>query len=225
MPSPASGPLRVVRAALVAVTTVALGALAHVLGGGAPPSATLLGALAALGFAPAVLATRRRLGPLLAVGLLGAGQALVHAALGVVGPVTCVVPGVAAGPHAGHGVAGAAARLAELSAGAGGVVGGVAAGAGPGCAPAAVHVVLGGGTMLALHVLATVATGLLVAGGERALWWLGAWLRPLVEVLRPVALPAAPRVAVVARVGGPVPVRRVDAWSLRGPPAAAPTPA
>ncbi|MDM7854904.1 hypothetical protein [Cellulomonas alba] len=220
MPSPASGPLRAARAALVAAATVALGALAHVLGGGAPPSATLLGALAALGFAPAVLATRRRLGPLLAVGLLGAGQAIVHLALGVVGPMTCVVPGVAAGPHAGHGVAGAAARLTELSAGAGGMA--VPGGTGAGCAPAAVHVVLGGGTMLALHVLATVVTGLLVAGGERALWWLAAWLRPLVEVLRPVTVPALRRVTVAPRAGRLPAARRAESWSLRGPPVAAP---
>jgi hypothetical protein len=215
MPSPASGPLRAVRAALVAVTTVALGALAHVAGGGAAPSAQVLAALAALGFAPAVLATRRRLGPVLAVALLGAGQALVHLALGVVGPVACVVPGQAAGPHAGHGVAAASAGLAQLAAG-------TSAPGGAACAVATVHVALGAHAMLALHVLATVTTGVLLAGGERVLWWAAAWLRPLVAALRPATLPVSPRLVAA------LPVRlareRVGsrAWSLRGPPAGAP---
>jgi len=223
MPSPATGPLRVLRAALVAVTTVALGALAHVLGGGAPPSVTVLVVLVALGFAPAVLATRRRLGPVLAVALLGAGQALVHVALGLVGPMACLVPGVPAGPHAGHGIAGAAAGLAQLSASAGGVSGGVltTGGAAAGCAPTAVHVMVGASTMVALHALATVATGVLLAGGERALWWLATWLRPVVDVLRPAVVPASPRLVVASGRVAVVHAWQAGARSLRGPPVGA----
>src|SRR5699024_9620970 len=81
---------------------------------------------------------------------------------------------------------------------------------------------LGGAAMVAAHVIATLGAALAVAGFDRAVWWLAAWLRPL---LGPRVVPSIP---VWARV--PVPVELLSwprqAWrrtvSLRGPPAGEP---
>lgn len=191
MSSPATGPLRLARAAVLATVTIALAAAAHLAGGGALPAWPVLAALAALVLAPAAALAGRRLGAPAVLGLLTAGQLGLHTAFGLLGRAVCLVPGEAPGPHAGHGLAGASAELTRLGATV------------PGCVPAAVHaghvgdlghLGLGGHAMLALHAVATLATAALVARGEQALWWLAAWWSP-VRVRA-----ALPRVAVAVRL-------------------------
>ena len=78
---------------------------------------------------------------------------------------------------------------------------------------------LGGSAMLVLHVAATIVAALVLVGADRALWWLAAWLRPLVDAAAPVV--------VVPRAALPTPVEAPwsgDEWwrdvvPRRGPPA------
>ncbi|WP_456847482.1 hypothetical protein [Cellulomonas sp. P5_C6] len=198
MPAPATGPLRLARAGTVAAVTVALGTLAHVLAGGGRPPALVLLALTALVLAAAVVVTGRRLGPAGALALLGVGQLMVHSVLGAVTSMACMPgPGALVG-HAHH--AGSVVPCAATDA--------------P-VAPA----LLGGTVMLALHVVATVAAALVIVGADRALWWLSAWLRPLVGTGIPVVV--VPRASLPTPAEVP-PVGHEwwrDVVPLRGPPA------
>jgi len=198
MPPLATGPLRLLRASVGAVVTVALAGLAHVLGGGGLPAPMVLGALSALVLVGATALTGRRVGPLAVVAALGAAQVGLHQAFGLVSAMGCAAPGASgAGAHTHH-----AATHLVLS-----------------CAPH-IHAGAGGVSMLALHAAATLATALLLAGAERSVWWVLALLRPLVAAAEPVrilvwrALPVWPAIIVLAR----------QAWrgatALRGPPGA-----
>jgi hypothetical protein len=73
--------------------------------------------------------------------------------------------------------------------------------------------------MLVLHVGATLLAALVLVGADRALWWLAAWLRPLVS--GPAGTVVVPRAALAAPVEVPW---CTHAWwrdvaPLRGPPA------
>ncbi len=200
MQTPTTGALRLARAGLVAVVTVALASLAHVLAGGALPPLPVVGALAAVALAAAVLLTRSRVRPTGAVVLLGAGQLAVHSSFRLVAPMACMTGPTTTGAHV-HGAAAVLPSAAECSA-----VG------------AAHPMVLGASAMLVLHVVATVVAALLIAGVDRAIWWLAVWLRPLV---------AGPAVAVVVPRPA-LPTATETPWSLhawwrdaaprRGPP-------
>lgn len=213
------------RAAVVASVVVALAGLAHVLGGGTLPAGVVLGALTSLVLAVCVALAGRRLGLVAVTAVLGAGQLALHHAFTLLGAVGC--PPGAADAHAGHSAAEHAAALqAAGHAGhaahtaATGMVDAAAACAGAGHAAAAP--LLGASAMLALHVVATVVTALVVAGGDRALHRLVAWLRPRVVVPGPVVVPAG---AAPVRPVVPVAPRRAP-WTVvhrrRGPPTSPP---
>lgn len=190
--------MRLARASVVAAVTVALALVAHVLGGGAVPSAMLLGPLAAVVLAAAVLVSGRRIGALGAIALLGVGQLGLHGAFDLLGGMGCAPM---AGPAVGH-----VHATAETVA----------------CTTTSVAPVphSGGSTMLVLHVVATVLAALLIAGTDRALAWIAAWVRPLVALLSPVLVPAFATLPVRVETIRVVARADVGISPDRGPPAA-----
>ncbi|WP_369055849.1 hypothetical protein [Kineococcus terrestris] len=172
MIAPARGTLRAARAAAVAGTVLALASAAHVAAGGGLPDALTVLALLALTTCAAHLLTRRRLsGPAL-VGVLGAGQVVLHEVL----VATCAVP---AGALAGAGHHGQLLTTDPATTAAA-----TAAASAPGWSAG----------MLAAHTAATLLAALVLARGEAALWALRTWWRPLLVVLRlAVAPPPGPR--------------------------------
>ena len=205
MPTPATGPLRLARGAVVAVVTVALAALAHVLAGGSLPPFVVVVSLTALVLAAAVVLTGRRLGPVGAVA--PARRRAARGAL-VVQPVH--VHGLHAGPtdqaalfghqhHPGMVMQSQAACTAVD--------------------PGLAQPVLGESAMLVLHVVATVVAALVLVGADRALWWLAAWLRPLVGGPAPVVVVPRPSLPTPAEVPWSGHAWWRDVVPLRGPPA------
>jgi len=184
VPALATGPARLARACVVAVSTVALGMLAHVLGGGAVPPTPVLGALAAVLLAGAVPLSGRRIGPVGAVAFLGVGQLAVHTTLGAVTSMGCA-PALMEHGHA------------------------TAVACGP-AGPAMGVPLLGASAMLVLHVVATLVTGLLIAGTDRAIAWIRTWLRPLLDAF------ATTVVVAVAPLPTPVAVTRAVGRTARG---------
>ena len=80
------------------------------------------------------------------------------------------------------------------------------------------HAAAPGALMLILHAAATLATALVLARGEAAVWALAAWLRPLVRILTAVVIPTGrtfqhPLVIVI-----PSRWRSLRLPALRGPP-------
>lgn len=209
MTTPGAGPTRLVRAAVLTALVVVLTVVAHRLGGGASPAGFALVALTALLWPVALLATRRRLGPVALLAGLGGGQLLGH---GLLGWLTGSGVSVASAPasleclqHAAH------QRLAAACLGDPIVADTLVAG------PAHAHAQQGTGLlMLAAHALATLAAALLVARGEQVLWRiLDLVLRVLPVLLAPVSL-RRPRPAVTLLV----PARTdLDVRTGRGPPA------
>ncbi len=239
MPSATTGPWRLVRAGVVASVVVALAGLAHVLGGGRLPAGVVLVALTSLVLAVCVALAGRRLGVVAVTAVLGAGQLVLHHAFTVLSATGCAASaGPAAGvadPHAAHTAAQHTAHLAARAtdhaahlagqaadhvAHAGQAVGTLACADPHGVATP----LLGASAMLVLHVVATVLTALVVAGGDRALHWLLAWLRPRVVVPGPVAVPVGG--TLVGPVASVAPLRAP--WSRahprRGPPSGPPAP-
>ncbi len=187
--------MRLVRAGALALTVVALASAAHVTGGAQLPPPLVLAALAALTACGAFALAGRRLSAPAVLAALGGGQAALHAALRVLAADTVDVPS-----HGHH------QQWVPLAAQALGHAGGGA--------PPAVP-------MLLAHAVATLAAGLVLARGERAVWSLWSWLQPLrvvvLAVLRvPVLRPVAPVPVVVAVRPRSVVARRV---ARRGPPA------
>ncbi len=204
---------RVHRAAAATAGTVGAGVVAHVLAGGAAPGVDVLALLAATLLPVALLATRARLGRLPTLGLLSAGQYVVHGAL----VLTAVRP--ASGPASAPGHCGGPAAH-----------GSTAHGSAEHCAALVAHgpehasgpVAVDDGVMAVLHVAATLATALLLAQGDRAVAalrgaLLAVWRTPVLALPRPLrALPrrvAAPDVV-------PPPLVCVRRRPRRGPPAA-----
>jgi hypothetical protein len=72
--------------------------------------------------------------------------------------------------------------------------------------------------MLAAHILAALAVGLLLARGEDALWALLDWMRPLVRLLLPPALHPFPTVTPCTAETLPRLWRSLRLPCLRGPP-------
>ena len=194
--------MRLARASVVATATVVLALVAHVLGGGAPPSVVVLGPLVAVTLAATVPFTGRRISPLGAVALLGAGQLLLHHAFELFGTMGCAPTGEPGAGMAGH----------------------VHAAQTVGCTVSTSHAdalagsVLGASAMLVVHVVATLLTALLIAGTDQALAWVVTWLRPLVALLTPVLLPAFAPLPVKVAMPGVVARRDVGVVPLRGPP-------
>jgi len=189
MTSAAAGPVRILRAALLAAVLLTGGAVAHAVGGGMLPSPLVLAVLGVL-LVPVVLAaTRRRLGPGRAAAYLALSQLGIHLALHSMHPVTgsasaapvhCGDAAMVAAAHA-SGALGATGRLDPA-----GMVGmpGMADGGFLGLTPA----------MVLAHAVATVLLAWVVARGEDVLWLVVSLLLP--RVPRPVRLPAHARLLV-----------------------------
>ncbi|WP_164863423.1 hypothetical protein [Agromyces sp. LHK192] len=209
---------RLARGASIAAFATLVAALAHTIGGGAPPGGlTLALALAfAVPFAAVVVgapakASTRAGGIRAAIAAVGAQLAL-HAlySLGTGAPVSGVVIGAdATAVHHAHG----AVALPELVAGASGV--GAVLGAGH-------H----GGWMLASHVGAAVLTIAFIVVADRGLAMLATLaggIRRAVLLLVPVTAPAAGGTSrAVAPEPGAVRDPHLRAFRLRGPPVGVP---
>lgn len=189
---------RLSRAAAVAGATALLAAAAHTAGGGRLPDPLIFLAILAVAFLPAAWLCGRRLTPTAVLGLLGAGQLVLHSAFAALSEASATVPQFS--PTAGHvHVLGTPAPL------------GLAAGG---------HAHADSPAMLAAHVPATLAVGLLLAKGEDALWALLAWLRPLIHLLLLPALHPFPTVAAYIPQALPRLWPSLRLPSRRGPPVA-----
>ena len=195
--------LRLFRAVLITAMAMSLATAGHVLGGGALPGPALTAVLAALLLAPVAWLASRRLSLLTLLGVLGAGQLIVHTAFTSLSP-GALCPPSPAGPLPHHGPVPSAGCFAADPA--------VSLHTGDeGAAP----------DMTAGHLLALVSTAWLLHQGEEALWRLLAWLRPLVHLPRPAGtVPAGHESAVAHRSSVPSTRRNLRHDSLRGPPAA-----
>ncbi|GAA1264421.1 hypothetical protein [Arthrobacter pascens] len=202
-------PLRLLRSLIVTGVIVGLAAGGHLFGGGNLPAPMITVALAALVLVPVTWLTRRELSFTTLLGLLGAGQLVLHEAFSTLSvSAVCQTP-VTGGSHLHAGTS----TLHCLPSASAGASAGMDAHAAAGADPMA---------MLAGHVLAVLATAWFLRRGEASLWQLLAWIRPLVHILRPVAIPVAgPTTFARNPVFIPAPWRNLRLHSLRGPPAAA----
>lgn len=218
MPQHAS-PFRLLRAGTIGATILALAAAAHMLGGGSLPEPLILGALAALTTLASTVATRFRLGLPAMVALLGASQFALHQAFDLLSSGSgTAVPAMAMPSLHDHSLSAAAQTAAALQEA---TAAGVAGGAMSMSVSMSAH--SGGLAMTAAHAAATVATAVVLAKGEAALWALAQWLRPLLAPPTVVALPvsAVPALPTPASLAVPRPWRYLRSHSRRGPPAAA----
>ncbi len=192
-----SAPFGFLRTSLLGSIILSLAAGGHLAGGGELPAPAILAALCALTILPVAILTRVRLSLPALAGLLGAGQLCLHwafCALSGASTAAQLQPG-----HTGHvSLAPAPETVSAI---------------------ASTHAAASDWQMLAAHTVATLGTALVLARGERALWALAAWLRPLVQ------LPAA---TVVQPLRAPSPLSSPDVRpqglpglrlpSRRGPP-------
>lgn len=192
---------RLFRTALIGSMVIGFAAGGHLAAGGYLPGPAILAAVCAVSMIPVAALTRYRLSFPALAGLLGAGQLWLHWAFGA---LQAAPPATAPQPlTAGHAQHPGTVLAAEAFAGA---------------TPA--HVSASGGLMFAAHALATLATALIMARGERALGVLASWLRPLVRRPEPAGM-------VPSRVPGPCAVPAIlpaagpglRLPTLRGPPA------
>ncbi|HEY8699456.1 MAG TPA: hypothetical protein VIM08_00630 [Arthrobacter sp.] len=189
-----SAPFRFSRAAAVTAAVFALAAGAHVLSGGSLPGPAISAGLLALVLAPVMILTGIKItAPVMAL-LLGAGQFVLHEAFDALS-VSAESSAVSAG-HL-HSTMPALSPAASLM-------------------PA--HAAGGDALTLILHAAATVATALLLARGEAALWALAAWLRPLVRLLTALVIHSWPRLPLPDPVVIPSRWRNLRLPALRGPP-------
>lgn len=205
MRTPATGPLRLARGAVVAVVTIALAALAHVVAGGSLPPFVVVVALTAILLAAAVVLTGRRLGPVGAVTLLGAGQVAVHSAFSLFTSMACMPASTDQAALFGHEHHPGMVMQSQAACTA--------------VDPAVVQPLLGASAMLVLHVAATLVAALVIVGADRALWWLAAWLRPLVGGPATVVVVPRPSLPTPAEVPWSGHAWWRDVVPLRGPPA------
>lgn len=188
-----SAPFRFPRAVAFTAAMVALAAGAHVLAGGILPQPAIVAGIVALVLAPVTMLSKTQINAPAMIGLLGSSQLVLHSAFDAFSVSASFTP--AAGTHVHDAVAPAAAALM------------------PG------HAAAPGALMLALHAAATLATALVLAKGEAAVWALAAWLRPLVRFLAAVAIPEWPHLPAPAAVVIPFRWRNLRLPALRGPPA------
>lgn len=160
---------RLFRTGLIGSIIVALAAGGHLAGGGRLPEPAIVTALCAVAMIPVAILTRFRLSFPALAGLLGMGQLWLHWSFGALsaGAPAAVRARMVEG-HPGHATAAVPPEMLDPS------MAGSAAGM--------------GGAMFAAHAVATLCTALLLARGERALFALASWLRPLVQLPRPRAV-------------------------------------
>jgi hypothetical protein len=196
-----SAPFRFLRTGLIGSIILGLAAGGHLAGGGNLPAPAILTALCALTILPVAVLTRVRLSLPVLAGLLGGGQLWLHWAFHALSGATSTGPSQSG--HAGH------VPLVPAPETVGAI--------------ASTHAAASDWQMLAAHTMATVATALVLARGEQTLWALAAWLRPLVQLPAPTAIPPfhapAPCTAPAVR---PRRLPGVRLPSRRGPPALMP---
>jgi hypothetical protein len=185
---------RLSRAAVVAVVTVFLAAAAHVAGGGALPDPLIAAGLLALTLLPVIALSGKRITPAAMLGILGSGQFALHGAFAGLSESATTAPALA--PAAGH--------VHVLGAFSSPLAGG--------------HGHTESAAMLTAHFLATLATGVLLARGEAALWALLSWLRPLLRLLAALAPRPTPAVPAFTEETLPRLWRGLRLPALRGPP-------
>lgn len=198
--------LRQFRSLIITGVIVGLAAGGHLIGGGNLPAPMVTAALAALLLLPVTWLAGRQLSFSTLLGLLGTGQLILHEAF-----ITLSV-GVQCQPLMASRVSHHQEGTSSLHC--------------PPPSPAVMDTHAGLGidplAMLAGHTLAVFAAAWFLRQGETALWQLLAWLRPLVALLHPSAIPAAgPRTFAHDPVLIPAPWRNLRLNSRRGPPAAA----
>lgn len=191
-----SAPFRLPRTVAFTAAMFALAAGAHLLAGGALPQPAIVAGVVALILVPVTILSKKKINAPAMIGLLGSSQVVLHWAFDALSVSTTFTP-AAGGTHL-HGASpvspAAAALLPE-------------------------HAAVPGVLMLALHTAATLATALVLARGEAAVWALAAWLRPLVRILAALAIPDWPRIPLPAAVVIPFRWRNLRLPALRGPPA------
>lgn len=199
------GSLRLFRSLVFTSAIVGLAAGGHLIGGGNLPAPMITVALTALLLVPVTWLSRRELSFKTLLGLLGAGQAVLHEAFSTLSVAAVCQPSATHGSHHHGGTSSLhclPASPAELS-----------AHPGTGIDPLA---------MLTGHAFAVLATAWFLRQGEAALWQLLAWLRPLAVLPRPALIPVAgPRTFAHDPILIPSPWRNLRRHRLRGPPAAA----
>ncbi|MFF1385673.1 hypothetical protein ACFVWT_19145 [Arthrobacter sp. NPDC058288] len=188
-------PFRLLRTAVVAAAVLCLAVGAHVLGGGTLPPTPVLAAVTALTVLCIVRLTKGKMNAPSLAAVLIAGQGILHEAFSALsGPAT--LPSAGPALHV-HGAVPGPFAVPEMHQ----------------------HLQAGGEpVMLALHLIATLLTAVLLERGEAALWALAALLRPLAGLF-------AVRMLVVARQPRPF-LRQVLTYRwgvlrrppLRGPP-------
>ena len=163
MSSPASGSLRVLRVAVVAVAGTLLAVAAHVAAGGRLPSATAAAAASLIPAIGGLWLSRQRRGWLSIAAVLGGVQVLLHAWLmSATTTSTCVIAG---GGHTAPAAAAMVRCTGITMTGMSLAVPGRRADSGslPGW-----HLADGSPAMLLAHAAAVVITALVLAAGERA---------------------------------------------------------
>lgn len=188
-------PFRFSRALAVTTASFGLAAGAHTLAGGTLPAPEILVGLLALALAPVMILARAKITAPGMLVLLGAGQLALHQAFDAFTVSAAFIP--AASEHL-HGQAVAGTLTAgPLMTG---------------------HTAAPGALMVALHALATLATALLLARGEAAVWALAAWLRPLVHLPAALEIPVLPPAPAPPVVFVPSRWRSLRLPARRGPP-------
>jgi hypothetical protein len=195
-----SAPFRFPRAVAFTAAVFALAAGAHVLAGGSLPEPAIFAGLVVLVLAPVMILAKIRITAPVMAGLLGAGQLVLHEAFN------------------------ALSASAEFTH----VAGGHLHGTGP-VPPSAValmpqHAAAPGVLMLIVHAAATLATALVLARGEAAVWSLAAWLCPLIRILTAVVIPDWPHLPAPYLTVVPSRWRSLRLPALRGPPFVQPAP-
>jgi hypothetical protein len=190
MCAPTRGATRWARAAAFGVGVLTIAAGAHVAGGDALPSLTVLALLAIPVTVAAFALTSRRCGLALLLGSMAAAQVLLHQTLmALATPVPGDMPGqmsaTSASAMGGHAMAQAEGRSF---------------------------------TMTAAHVVATVVTAWLLARGEQALWQLVSRLLPALPGESVVVGHGCPQTPAPADVPALVPSLVSGGVGLRGPP-------
>jgi hypothetical protein len=189
-----SAPFRFPRAFAFTAAMFALAAGAHVLARGAIPHPAIFAGLFALVLLPVMVLAKIRVNSPVMAGLLIGGQLVLHEAFTTLSASTGFTP--AHGTHVHPGEPLAAAALAA--------------------APEHLHVP--DTLMLVLHALATLATALVLARGEAAVWALAAWLRPLIRFLTAALLPDWPQLPAPHRLVVVLRASFLRLPALRGPP-------
>ena len=205
-----NAPFRFPRAAAVTAAIFGLAAGAHMLSGGSLPAPEISFGLLALVLAPVMILTKIRITAPVMILLLGSSQLILHEAFDALSVDALSVHGMPV--HALSGPAGLTPSSGHLH--------GVSLlSPAPLTAPLeAAQAGASGALMLILHAAATVITALVLARGEAALWALAAWLRPLIQLLAALFVPAWPRLPLPAPVVIPSRWRTLRLPALRGPP-------